>query len=250
MTKKYLSIVGTILIMSTIISCKDSKKTDKELNTEVTELQEIPEVEESTTETKKDITDFIPKNYVSFDTIYGDLNKDGLEDCVLIIKGTDKSKIIEHEYRGKLDRNRRGIIVLFNKNKGYELAVENYDCFSSENEEGGVYFAPELSVEIDKAKLHVSYGHGRYGYWSYMFRFQNNDFELIGYDGSYNRGPIVITETSINFLTRTKIVNHNTNEDAEEENEVFEKTVTKISKNKLLKLSEIKDFDELNVSEE
>ena len=69
---------------------------------------------------KKNPADFIPKGYVlhtyeggisagSWDEIKGDLNKDGLEDVVLIIKGTDKSKIIHDEYRGELDRNRREI---------------------------------------------------------------------------------------------------------------------------------------------
>jgi len=248
MIKKYFSIIGTILLLSIISSCKD--KTSEESNTEVMELKDIPEVEESTIEIKKDIADFIPKGYVPFDTIRGDFNKDGLEDCVLMIKGTDKSKIIQHEYRGELDRNRRGIIALINKNDGYELAVKNYECFSSENEEGGVYYAPELDFEIKNGNLYVNYAHGRYGYWNYTFRYQNSDFELIGYDASSNRGPIVLTETSINFLTRKKIVNHNINENTYDDDEVFEKTESKISKNKLIKLSEIKDFDELEFSEE
>ena len=93
-------------------------------------------------ELKQNPSDYLPKGYVIFEKIIGDLNKDGIEDCVLIIKGTDTSKIITDEYRGKLDRNRRGIIVLFNKKDHYELAVKNYNCFSSENEDGGVYFAP------------------------------------------------------------------------------------------------------------
>jgi hypothetical protein len=247
MNKEYLFFLLTILMLS----CNDSKtKNDSSQSTESRELKEIPEVEESTVETKKDPIDFIPKNYVPFDTIYGDLNKDGLEDCALIIKGTDKSKVITDDTRGKLDRNRRGIIVLFNKKEGYELAVKNYDCFSSENEEGGVYYAPELDVEINKGKLFVSYRHGRYGYWQYMFRLQDNDLALIGYDSSSNNGPIVLTETSINFLTRKQIVNHNINENTYDGEEVFEKTETKISRNKLIKLSEIKDFDELRFFDE
>ncbi|WET00730.1 hypothetical protein [Flavobacterium sp. YJ01] len=250
MVKKYFSIIGTILLLSIILGCKDSKTIDKESNAEVTELKDIPEVEESNVVIKKDLADFIPKNYVPFDTIKGDLNKDGKEDIILIIKGTDKSKIIQHEYRGELDRNRRGIIALLNKNGGYELALKNYDCFSSENEEGGVYYAPELDFEIKSGNLYVNYAHGRYGYWNYTFRYQNSNFELIGYDASSNRGPIVLTETSINFLTGKKIVNQNINENTYDDDEVFQKTESKISKNKLIKLSEIKDFDELEFSEE
>ncbi len=46
------------------------------------------------------------------------------------------------------------------------------------------------------------------------------------------------------------IRNENTNEDADTGEEVFKKTVTKIRKNNLLKLSEIEDFDELRLFEE
>ena len=91
---------------------------------------------------KKNPSDFIPKGYVihkyeggisasGWDEIKGDLNKDGLEDIVLVIKGTDKSKIIQDEDRGKLDRNRRGLIILLNKGNSYWLAAKNYDCLTS-----------------------------------------------------------------------------------------------------------------------
>lgn len=50
---------------------------------------------------KQKSTDFLPKEYVVFEKIMGDLNKDPIDDCVLIIKGTDTSKIITDEHRGK-----------------------------------------------------------------------------------------------------------------------------------------------------
>jgi hypothetical protein len=246
-----LLITVLILLFTGFSSCNKTK--EKTASSQVTEIPTVPEVFEKDTasiEIKKKPEDFIPKGYVPFDTIKGDFNKDGLEDYILIIKGTDKSKVIQHEYRGELDRNRRGIIALLNKNNGYVLAAKNYDCFSSENEEGGVYYAPELDFEIKDGKLYINYAHGRYGYWQYTFRYQNSDFELIGYDASSNRGPIVLTETSINFLTRKKIVNHNINENTYDDDEIFEKSESKIKRTKLLKLSEIKDFDELDLSEE
>lgn len=248
---KNLILTGILITLTTIISCNDTKTKKEPASTVETlnTVEETPEDAVSATDTKKSPEDFVPENYIISDTIYGDLNKDNIEDCILIIKGTDKSKIIKDEYRGRLDRNRRGIIVLLNKNDGYELAVKNYDCFSSENEDGGVYFAPELSFEIKNAKLYINYGHGRYGYWQYTFRYQNSDLELIGYDASNNHGPVVESQTSINFLTGKKIVDHNTNDNADSGEEVFEKTVTKMNKSKLIKLSEIKDFDELEVSE-
>ena len=46
-------------------------------------------------------TDFIPKGYVEFEKHFGDLNKDGLEDCVLIIKKTDATNIVINQFDKK-----------------------------------------------------------------------------------------------------------------------------------------------------
>ena len=201
---------------------------------------------------QQQITDFIPKGYKLFEKISGDLNKDGLDDCVLIIKATRKDGF-ERDYEGKLiDRNRRGIIILFTEKEGYKLASKNYNCFSSENEDGGNYFSPELGVIIKDSKLYLHYYHGRYGYWEYCFRYQNSDFMLIGYEASHDRGPVVLFKTSINFLTGVEYDDENINaynfnddsDDDSEIDEVFKRTVVKLKKKPLMKLSEIEDFDE------
>ncbi|WP_185146546.1 hypothetical protein [Chryseobacterium bernardetii] len=245
-------------------SCKNEKqKSTENKNTEnqKTEQSNTPvNPSPENTEGKKNPSDFVPKGYVinkyeggisaeGWDEIRGDLNKDGLEDAVLIIKGTDKSKIIQDEDRGTLDRNRRGIIVLLNKGNYYELASKNYSCFSSENEDGGAYFAPELSVRIEKGNLHINYGHGRYGNWGYTFRYQNGDMELIGYDSYSSNGPVPQYEVSINFLTKKKLTKDNLNKDDDGNNyEVkYRDTWETIKVNNLMKLSEIKDFDELEL---
>ncbi len=197
-------------------------------------------------EVQQDPSDFLPEGYVVFEKIYGDLNKDGIEDCALIIKGTSKDEIVLNQFGKEADRNRRGLIVLFKKDGQYELAIKNYDCFSSENEDGGVYFPPELLVDIDKGNLYVRYGHGRYGYWNFTFRYQNSDFELIGYD-ERNGGAVIDSETSINFSTKKKKKKVNTNKNAEGGDEVFRETWESIEISRLLKLSEIEDFDGLDM---
>lgn len=246
---KYLIYPAALLLLIGSVSCSKTKGQKEPAS--VKEITAIVKDEQedafSINARRKKIKDFVPKGYVIFDTIYGDLNKDGQKDCVFIIKATDKSQFINDESQGELDRNRRGIIVLLKKNDAYELVVINYNCFSSENEDGGVYFAPELSFEISKGKLFINYSHGRYGYWEYTFRYQNSDLELIGYDSSSNSGPVINSETSINFLTGKRITNENTNENADSGEEVFKKIVAKVSKNKLTKLSEIEDFDEFQV---
>jgi len=192
-------------------------------------------------------SDFIPKGHTAFENYYGDLNNDGREDCVVLIKKTDTVNIVTNRFDQKVDRNRRGIIVLFKTTEGYRVADKNYDCFSSENEDGGVYFPPQLSVEINNEKLYLHYGHGRYGFWKYTFRFQNSNFELIGFDSSSNYGPIINKETSINFLTKKKLIKENTNENAEGGDEVFNETWSDVEIGHLVKLSDIKDFDELEM---
>ena len=254
-TSQMKNLIIFILITTIFISCKN-KTEEKSTQIEtvkdsvvVIPAKEILAEEIMVKEAKKNPADFLPEGYFIVEKIYGDLNNDRTEDCVMLIKKIDKSNIIKHEFRGELDRNRRGIIILFSKNGSYELAAKNYDCFSSENEEGGVYYAPELSPIIEKGKLYIHYSHGRYGYWSYTFRFQNSDFELIGYDESSHRGPIINNDLSINFLTKKKHERVNVNENTQESGEeVFKETWTKISIENFTKLEDIKDFDNLESS--
>lgn len=205
--------------------------------------------EERVVDNDKPKKDFIPKGYVVYSEFFGDLNKDGVDDCVLIIKDTKPENIVTNRFETEVDRNRRGIVVLCKKGKGYELAVKNYNCFSSENEDGGVYFPPDLDIHIEKGNLILHYAHGRYGYWAYTFRHQNNDLELIGFDYSENFGPITQSFTSINFLTKKMLVKTNINPQEGLDEEVFESKWSKIEVDKLIKLSEIEDFDELVIEE-
>ena len=196
---------------------------------------------------QKRITDFIPKGYKIFEKISGDLNKDGLDDCVLIIKATRKDGFVKNSFDKVVDRNRRGIIILFTEKDGYKLVSKNYNCFSSENEDGGVYFAPELWVEERKGNLYLRYCHGRYGYWEYCFRYQDADFMLIGYESIGSHGPTVLGKVSINFLTGIRYDDDNVNKYDDDAEEKFVRKVIKLKKEPLKKLSEIDDFDELEI---
>ncbi|MGX7666743.1 hypothetical protein [Flavobacterium pedocola] len=243
---KHILKIATLLLLIGTTSCSN-QKTEQTATHDKNIPQNTAEEPENEAHQRKTITDFIPSGYVVFEKIYGDLNKDKTEDCIIIIKGTDKTKFVNDERRGLLDRNRRGLIVLFNKNNNYELAEKNEDCFASENEEGGAYYAPELSVSIEKGNLYIHYAHGRNGYWTYTFRFQKPGFKLIGYDSSDNMGGTVESTVSVNYLTKKRLRQQNTFES--DETDIFKETWSDVKTSKLVDLSEIKDFDEFRVPE-
>ena len=198
--------------------------------------------------TAKSTAEFVPRGYVIVQKIQGDLNKDNQADSVLIIKGTDKANFVKDESRGELDRNRRGIIIALKNNDHYELVLENRDCFSSEHEDGGVYFSPELGVFVEKGILRVHYFHGRYGFWSYKFRYQNSDFELIGYENDQSHGPITERSISINFMTKKMLIKENINQEAEVGgDEKFKETWKKFALSKPIKLRDVSNFDGFDV---
>lgn len=247
MYRQYLAPFYLSILLTFGCSEQEQSKVTKgdQIKADTTETSSVDN--SSVSEPQKTPKDFVPEGFVNFKEVYGDLNGDGLQDCALIIKGTDKNKIIQDEYRGELDRNRRGIIILLNNKNGYEVAAKNYTCFSSENEDGGVYFPPELVVDIVKGKLVLHYAHGRYGYWKYTFRYQQGKFLLIGYDQSDSRGPVEHYFYSYNFLTSKKLTKENINFETEHpENEVFEETWEELPKNELINLATVKDFDELS----
>lgn len=208
--------------------------------------QENPKLEErQQRQEQKTFQAYIPKKYTFFEVVKGDLNKDGIEGAVLLVKGINPKAKIKDEYRGILDRNRRGLIVLLGQkdNNSYQPVIWNLNCFSSDQEDGGVYYPPELVPEIKNGLLQINYQHGRYGHWSYKFRFENRDMRLIGYDAFLHQGPLLESKVSINFLSAKKIYSKNLNTEIEAKPK-FKETVSRI-KQAPVYLSKIKDFDEL-----
>ncbi|EJV0610034.1 hypothetical protein HYN80_22630 [Vibrio parahaemolyticus] len=188
--------------------------------------------------------EIVPNGYTIIQAIHGDLNGDSRDDIVLMIQGTDQNKIVIDERRGKLDLNRRGIIVALRNNNKYDVIVENDNCFyPDDDEDGGVYIVPYIDMSIKKGNLYIHFAHGRYGYWRYNFRYQDSDLELIGYDSSANRGPRVEVVTSINYLTKKMLTKENVNELDDYDSIFKEKWSTFVLEHRF-KLSEISDFTE------
>ena len=137
--------------------------------------------EEVVSAISSDALDFLPERTILFEQVEGDFDGDGDDDVVLITKETKSSGIVENDYGDMVDRNRRGLVILETLNEGYRLLLDHRECFESENEDGGVYYAPELYVSIEESQLICGWGHGRYGYWRYIFDYAGGDFALAKY---------------------------------------------------------------------
>lgn len=185
----------------------------------------------------------VPKGFHVTETIRGDLNQDGQDDVVLLVKASDPADIVTDKFGERVDRNLRGLVIAFRDHNGYRLALKNPTCFSSEHEDGGVYYAPELSVSVERGSLVLHYSHGRYGYWRYTFKYQHGDFTLIGYDRSVDRGPVVETFTSINLSTGKKLKKVNMNSEVPDADERFVEHWSWIVVTKPILLSEIASID-------
>lgn len=151
----------------------------------------------------ENLSDHIPDGHYLQNFIKVDLNQDGKTDYLLLTKSLLLEGIEENQFGEIVDRNRRGIIVLLNQGNSYQKIADNPTLFDSEFEDGGVYFAPDLSIYDDQDKIIFHYGHGRYGYWFYTFRLQNNNvLKLIGFEAHSNRGPDPLSIISVNYLTK------------------------------------------------
>lgn len=201
----------------------------------------------------KSITSFVPEGWKIYSFVKGDLNKDGLEDVAMIIENTSSLNHSFNDGLGSdtLNLNPRILLVLFqNKTDAtYHLETINRNFIPSENDEENTCLADPLDdvngIEIAKGILKV-----RLHYWlscgswfvtdkTYTFRYQNNQFEMIGYDNEdYHRASGEMTSLSINFSTNKKCQTTGGNMFDDKLNKPII-TCTKFLKKKLKLLSDI-----------
>ena len=171
----------------------------------------------------KSINDFVPKGWKilkdengSNFIVKGDLNKDNLEDVAIIIEKDDKKNIKKNDSFGpeELNLNPRILLVLFKEKDGtYILAAKNDKGFiKSEGDEEATALADtlsDISIKNNVLKIVFNYFMSAGSWWTstevYIFRFQNNRFELIGYENNgFMRNTGEEEGVSINFSTNKK----------------------------------------------
>ena len=169
------------------------------------------------------IEDFIPKGWKSIVVKKGDLNKDKIDDVVLVIQKDDAKNFEKSEDNTIFNYNPMAILVLFkNKNSQYNLVAKNENGFIVSKdkalvEELETLSSPDLDDDLSKSinikndtlrlLTRSEYVKGA-RVTEYIFRYQNNKFELIGLEYKYwhtSTDYAVDIAYSINFSTKKLI---------------------------------------------
>jgi hypothetical protein len=201
----------------------------------------------------KTVEDFVIAGYKLITSAYGDLNKDGKEDAVLIVEQTNTGYIIANDGLGPkvLNTNPRVVIIVLKdkEGSGYTMADINGVFIPSPNSfESPCLEDPFLGydgIAIKKGVLWVHFGLwsscGGYGTTSQLFkiRLEGEKFKLIGYESSsFSRSMGGKSSVSINYLTKKACIVSGGNE--------FDETRNKPSTVwKDIKAGELKTFGEL-----
>ena len=193
------------------------------------------------------IDNLIPKNWKILSTANGDLNKDGIDDLALVIENTETKYLKFND--GRLGRdtinlNPRILAIYFKNTTGHLIKKAQYNEFiilqdspTMDEPFDGIEILKNGVLKID---FHFWYSAGSWNMsnHTYKFRFQNDKFELIGYDSNNrHRGTGETIDYSINFSTRKM----NISKTIIDENDI-ERTK---SKNRSFKLKTLKSIESL-----
>jgi hypothetical protein len=155
---------------------------------------------------------FAPNGWVVEAQAEGELNADGQADLVFVLHETNPANILNNAGGlgvSELDSNPRMLAVALRKGQSYELALENHALISRNdtptiedpfNKEDGLTVARgAFSVMLH---LFANAGGWDAGTIKFTFRYQDGNFELIGWDNNMvARNSGVVTIESANFST-------------------------------------------------
>ncbi|WP_157264688.1 hypothetical protein [Paenibacillus oryzisoli] len=130
--------------------------------------------------------------------VEGDLNNDGIQDVAIVIEKLESAKDQAAE---------RALLIAFGNKDGTYTRSVIADKAILKADEGGVWGDPLADLAIDRGSVVVSFYGGSNFRWygNYRFRFQNEDWYLIGATvGSYFTGTMTEKtgdEEDYNLLT-------------------------------------------------
>jgi len=198
------------------------------------------------------VDDFVPKGWKIEMQAKGDLNSDGLEDVVFLLQEDNPKNIVKNSGSGEdiLNTNPRILAIIFaESNERYSLALSNRTFIPRYTNPLISDYIESGAISVGKNVLLLNFSFPLIGAsvanYGFTFRWQNNRFELIGYDSTEtNRASLDTTDISINYSTRkAKILCSNAGSD-----EKGKVTWQKLSSNKIWTIDNIGNGLEFNPS--
>jgi hypothetical protein len=161
----------------------------------------------------KTIEEFVPRNWKILQKATGDLNKDDLNDIVVVLQETDPSKIkllkSEEVADDTVDSNRRILIVLFQDSITNSYVLKGQTNTFVLGRYSSTMSDPFQGIGISKGKLIIEFflwysaGSWYQTNLAYIFRFQKGQMTLIGAEyNEVHRGTSEGTNRSFNFSTK------------------------------------------------
>ena len=198
----------------TIASSGEIEGNEKSEEKEVTEQTDLTEqttesVDSSLQSPKSDFDSVIPTGWTllnpsgeSSSLAEGDLNDDGLQDVAMVIEVQST----------QVEFPKRALLIAFgNEDKTYTLSTMAESAVLRKDQ-GGAWGDPFKSMVIDRGSVVLKHYGGSNWRWyhSYRFRYQDNDWYLIGAtEGSYFTGtqtPENADEEDYNLLTGDYVI--------------------------------------------
>jgi hypothetical protein len=125
------------------------------------------------------LANFVPAGWHILEQTQGQLNRDTLTDIAAVI---ESDAVIPSLKEPDNDQQPRILLVLFKLASGqYSLAIQANEAIMLSNE-GGAFGDPWSGMEVNRGSLLIYFYGGSSDRWAYTYRwrFQNNDWYLIG----------------------------------------------------------------------
>jgi len=173
----------------------------------------------------------IPVNYTIVDSVKGDLNKDGIEELV-IVYNTEKEKEDTFE---SVPRE----LIIYKKIKDNWMVWKKSKSAVYGSRDGGMMGDPFGEIEIKNGILLVSQNGGSSWKWGHTdkYRYQNGGFYLIGYSSTYGKPCEYWTEIDFNLSTGKMVIKKEYDSCENEEEQKIYKSENETIYKKGLKIS-------------